>query len=74
MKFGDITNHLSGKQLQTNEEPDSLFTANKQLLTEDQLGSIAGGKVIGDSEERHCPRCGRCIKGVYCNACKVSSR
>ena len=47
MKFGDITKHLSGKQqlkeTKTNEELDRLSTPDKLLLTDDQLGSVAGG-------------------------------
>ena len=47
MKFGDITKHLSGKQqlkeAKTNEELDKPRTSDKVLLTDDQLGSVAGG-------------------------------
>ena len=47
MKFGDITKRLSGKQqlkeAKTNEELDRLSTPDKLLLTDDQLGSVAGG-------------------------------
>jgi hypothetical protein len=49
MKFDDITNRLSEKQKQrlreakTNEDLDSMFTAGKLELTDDQLGSVAGG-------------------------------
>ena len=47
MKFGDITKHLSGKQkhkeAKTNEELDRLSTPDKLLLTDDQLGWVAGG-------------------------------
>ena len=47
MKFGDITKHLSGKQqlkeAKTNEDPDRLSTPDKLLLTDDQLGWVAGG-------------------------------
>ena len=47
MKYGDITKHLSGKQqlkeAKTNEELDRLSTPDKLLLTDDQLGSVAGG-------------------------------
>ena len=47
MKFGDITKRLSGKQplkeAKTNEDPDRLSTSDKVLLTDDQLGSVAGG-------------------------------
>ena len=47
MKFGDITKRLSGKQqlkeAKTNEDPDRLITSDKLLLTDDQLGSVAGG-------------------------------
>ncbi len=47
MKFGDIKNRLSGKQqlkeAKTNEELDRLSTPDKLLLTDDQLGSVAGG-------------------------------
>ena len=51
MKFGDITKHLSGKQqlkeAKTNEDPDRLITSDKVLLTDDQLGSVAGGGKAG---------------------------
>ena len=47
MKFGDITKHLSGKQqfkeAKTNEDLDKPRTSDKLLLTDDQLGSVAGG-------------------------------
>ena len=47
MKFGDITKHLSGKQqlkeAKTNEDLDKPRTSDKVLLTDDQLGSVAGG-------------------------------
>ena len=47
MKFGDITKHLSGKQplkeAKPNEDLDRLCTSDKVLLTDDQLGSVAGG-------------------------------
>lgn len=47
MKFGDIKNRLSGKQqlkeAKTNEDLDKPRTPDKLLLTDDQLGSIAGG-------------------------------
>ena len=49
MKVSDITNRLSEEQKQhlreakTNEDLDNLLTSDKRLLTEDQLGSVAGG-------------------------------
>ena len=47
MKFGDITKRLNGKQplkeAKTNEDLDRLSTPDKLLLTDDQLGSVAGG-------------------------------
>ena len=47
MKFGDITKPLSGKQqlkeAKTNEDLDKPRTSDKVLLTDDQLGSVAGG-------------------------------
>ena len=47
MKFDDITKRLSGKQqlkeAKTNEELDKPRTSDKVLLTDDQLGSVAGG-------------------------------
>ena len=47
MKFADITKRLNGKQqlkeAKTNEDPDRLSTPDKLLLTDDQLGSVAGG-------------------------------
>ncbi len=47
MKFGDIKNRLSGKQqlkeAKTNEDLDKPRTPDKLLLTDDQLGSVAGG-------------------------------
>ena len=51
MKFGDITKRLSGKQplkeAKTNEDPDRLSTSDQVLLTDDQLGSVAGGGKAG---------------------------
>ena len=51
MKIGDITKRLSGKQplkeAKTNEDPDRLSTPDKLLLTDDQLGSVAGGGKAG---------------------------
>ena len=51
MKFGDITKRLSGKQplkeAKTNEDPDMLSTSDQVLLTDDQLGSVAGGGKAG---------------------------
>ena len=51
MKFGDITKRLNGKQplkeAKTNEELDRLSTPDKLLLTDDQLGSVAGGGKAG---------------------------
>ena len=51
MKFGDITKHLSGKQplkeAKTNEDLDKPRTSDKVLLTDDQLGSVAGGGKAG---------------------------
>ena len=50
MKFGDITKHLSGKQqlkeAKTNEDLDKPRTSDKVLLTDDQLGSVAGGVAL----------------------------
>ena len=50
MKFGDITKRLNGKQplkeAKTNEELDRLSTPDKLLLTDDQLGSVAGGVAL----------------------------
>ena len=47
VKFGDITKRLSGKQqlkeAKTNEDLDKPRTSDKVLLTDDQLGSVAGG-------------------------------
>ena len=47
MKFGDITKRLSGthrfKETKTNENMDRLFASDKQPLTVDQLGYVAGG-------------------------------
>ena len=47
MKFGDITKHLSGpqqlKEAKTNEDLDKPRTSDQVLLTDDQLGSVAGG-------------------------------
>ena len=46
MKFDDITKRLSGKQqlkeAKTNEDLDKPRTSDKVLLTDDQLGSVAG--------------------------------
>ena len=51
MKFGDITKRLNGKQplkeAKTNEELDRLSTPDKLLLTDDQLGWVAGGGKAG---------------------------
>ena len=51
MKFGDITKRLSGKQqlkeAKTNEDLDKPRTSDKVLLTDDQLGSVAGGGKAG---------------------------
>ena len=51
MKFGDITKRLSGKQplkeAKTNEDLDRPRTSDKVLLTDDQLGSVAGGGKAG---------------------------
>ena len=49
MKFGDITKRLSEKQkaslreAKSNEAPGGLSASDKLELTDDQLGSIAGG-------------------------------
>ena len=49
MNFNDLTNRLSEKQKQrlveakTQEDLDELFTPSKLLLTDDQLGKVAGG-------------------------------
>ena len=51
MKFGDITKRLSGtqrfKETKTNENMDRLFASDKQPLTVDQLGYVAGGGGAG---------------------------
>ena len=51
MKIGDITKRLSGKQplkeAKTNEDLDKPRTSDKVLLTDDQLGSVAGGGKAG---------------------------
>ena len=51
MKFGDITKRLSGtqrfKETKTNENMDRLFASDKQPLTVDQLGYVAGGGRAG---------------------------
>ena len=74
MKFGDITNRLSEKQKQrlkevkTNEVPDNLFPSGKQLLTDDQLGSIAGGNFLGPErffEPERCRECGGVLDPFY---------
>jgi hypothetical protein len=56
MKFGDITKRLSGKQqlkeAKTNEGPDRLITSDKVLLTDDQLGSVAGGGMAGHVDKK----------------------
>ena len=47
MKFDDITKRLSGKQqlkeAKSNEAPGGLSASDKLELTDDQLGSVAGG-------------------------------
>ncbi|MBR4655866.1 MAG: hypothetical protein IKO68_04655 [Oscillospiraceae bacterium] len=62
MKFGDITKRLSGKQslkeAKTNEDLDRPRTSDKALLTEDQLGSVAGGGGPLAFRPERCPRCG----------------
>ena len=51
MKFGDITKRLSRtqrfKETKTNENMDRLFASDKQPLTVDQLGYVAGGGRAG---------------------------
>ena len=60
MNFNDLTNRLSEKQKEqlinakTQEDLDELFTPDKLLLTEDQLGKVAGGSCFRPS----CPVCG----------------
>ena len=55
MKFGDITKRLNGKQplkeAKTNEDLDKPRTSDKVLLTDDQLGSVAGGGKAGAMEK-----------------------
>ena len=72
MKFGDITNRLSGKQrlreAKLNEDLDNLVTLDKQLLTDDQLGSVAGGG--GNCYwPKLCPDCGKSLKFGKCAWC-----
>ena len=47
MKFNDIINRLSEKQQnkdeKTNEDLDGLNSSDEQLLTDEQLTSVAGG-------------------------------
>ena len=49
MNFQDITEHLSPEQkkrlknAKTKEELDEVFTGEKMMLTDDQLGEVAGG-------------------------------
>ena len=56
MKFGDITKHLSGKQqlkeAKTNEDLDKPRTSDQVLLTDGQLGSVAGGGKAGHVEKK----------------------
>ena len=56
MKFGDITKRLSGtqrfKETKTNENMDRLFASDKQPLTDDQLGYVAGGGCAGKAEKK----------------------
>ena len=56
MKFGDITKRLSGKQplkeAKTNEDLDRPRTSDNVLLTDDQLGSVAGGGKAGKVEQK----------------------
>ena len=51
MKFADIKNRLNGKQplkeAKTNEDLDKPRTSDKVLLTDDQLGWVAGGGKAG---------------------------
>ena len=55
IKFGDITKRLSGKQqlkgAKTNEDLDKPRTSDKVLLTENQLGWVAGGGKAGKPGE-----------------------
>ena len=69
MKFSDLTNRLSEKQKErlgnakTQKEQEELFTSNKMLLTEDQLGKVAGGSAFLPE----CMICGCVIsEGGYC--------
>lgn len=66
MKFGDITNRLSGKQrlreAKLNEDLDNLVTLDKQLLTDDQLGSVAGGNFF---RPERCRECGGVLDPFY---------
>lgn len=70
MKYDDLVNLLSDKQktrlreAKTNEDLDSLFTADEQQLTEDQLGAVAGGTscFTPDPMRTRCPNCGQYIE------------
>ena len=60
MNFNDLTTRLSEKQKEqlknakTQEDLNELFTSDKILLTEDQLGEAAGGTCY----RTYCPTCG----------------
>ena len=69
MKYDDLINRLSDKEKQrlaeakTQEDLDRLFTAEMWQLSEDQLGSVAGGTscFIPDPMRTRCLNCGQYI-------------
>ena len=83
MNYNDITNRLSEKQKQrlvaakTQEDMDRLFTPDKLLLTEDQLGAVAGGCMRPSGiynenqvEYAECPGCSNMVPAnTYCPLC-----
>ena len=69
MKYDDLINLLSDKEKQrlaeakTQEDLDRLFTAEMWQLSEDQLGSVAGGTscFTPDPMRTYCLNCGQYI-------------
>ena len=72
MKFSDLSNRLSEKQKErlrnakSQEELDQLFTPEKMLLTEDQLGEVAGGTCF---KPGYCLNCGNYMMSTICRNC-----
>lgn len=77
MNFKDITEHLSPEQkkrlknAKTKEELDEVFTSEKMMLTDDQLGEVAGGAGGCFLPKHTCARCGWTgyFKDSKCGVC-----